>query len=92
MAGGNSSLVNIHTLNINGLDKKMGKLTDFIKQSKIDILLLQETHIFDKVALERHLSNHGQKAIKRKTSIITMMELLLFIMIKSVPISNLIPM
>ena len=62
MVGGNSSLVNIHTLNINGLDKKMGKLTDFIKQSKIDILLLQETHIFDKVALERHLSNHGQRA------------------------------
>lgn len=62
MVGGNSSLVNIHTLNINGLDKKMGKLTDFIKQNKIDILLLQETHIFDKVALERHLSNHGQRA------------------------------
>ena len=36
---------NIHTLNVNGLNKKINKVVDFLIRNKIDILLVQETHV-----------------------------------------------
>ena len=66
MAVNYSSLVKIHTLNINGLEKKLKKLTDFICQNKIDILLLQETHNIDKKTVEKHFQKYGQRAYLNK--------------------------
>ena len=66
MAAGYSSLVHINSLNINGLEGKLNKLTDFILQNNTDILLLQETHKIHNGLIQKHLGNHGLRTFLNK--------------------------
>ena len=60
-----NSTIQVNSLNINGLVKKLQKVSDFIATHEIDILLLQEIHLvnlqhtskfFDQVGLTIHIN------------------------------------
>ena len=61
----NNSLL-IHSLNINGLSQKVKKVKDFIKMNKIDILLLQETHVCDLLLLTEFFKEHDLEIVINK--------------------------
>ena len=55
----NSSTLQINSLNVNGLEKKVGKVVDFMNKNDVDILLLQETHLFNVDRTTRFFNQAG---------------------------------
>ena len=55
----NKNTILVHSLNVNGLTRKLNKVKDFIKLHKIDILLLQEVHKCDEQLVERFFEEHN---------------------------------
>ena len=49
----------IHSLNINGIKKKIKKVKDFIEINNIDILLLQEVHVCDVNLVQEFFKDHN---------------------------------
>ena len=51
---------------MNGLSRKIGKVTDFIKFHKIDVLMVQETHVFQTDIITQHLERNGLSILINK--------------------------
>ena len=65
---GAASLVKIHSLNVNGLEKKIIKTIDFFRVNKIDILCLQEIHkISNLTNISQIFDQYGLKIEINKT-------------------------
>ena len=55
----NSNTIQVNSLNINGLKKKLVKTTDFMKQNNIDILLLQEIHLINEKLVTDYMKQNN---------------------------------
>ena len=62
-----NSTIQINSLNINGLAKKLVKTADFIKLNSIDILFLQETHLIDKQKVTSYFKQNNLSFFINKT-------------------------